>query len=123
MSTSVKEKIPRLKVRSEKLAKLAFEGVSSPPRVSLLVCTRNEADYIEQCLSSILTQDYGLENMEVVVVDGQSTDGTIQIVERMFKDRANCHIVANPGVIQAHGWNVGIDHASGQIIGIVAIPS
>lgn len=86
--------------------------------MSLLVAMRNEANHIERCLESILTQDY--PNIEVWVLDGQSTDGSWQIVERMIRGRTNCFLVSNPGITQSMGWNLGIERASGDIIGIVS---
>lgn len=92
----------------------------SRPRVSLLVAMRDEAAHIERCLKSLLAQDYPSESLEIWVLDGQSSDGSWQIVERMFKGRSNCHLVVNPGITQSIGWNLGIERATGQIIGIVS---
>ena len=41
---------------------------------------RNEADFIERSLSSALAQDYPMSQMEVLVLDGMSEDGTRQTV-------------------------------------------
>ena len=90
------------------------------PKVSLLVAMRNEAGHIQQCLASILAQDYAAQRLEVLVLDGQSTDGSWQIVERLFKGRPNCHLLPNPRIIQSAGWNVGIQASRGEIIGIVS---
>jgi len=80
----------------------------------------NEAGCIERCLASISAQDYPNDRLEVIVLDGQSTDDSWQIVERLFKGRSNCHLLRNPKIIQAAGWNLGIAHARGDIIGIVS---
>ena len=90
------------------------------PKVSLLVPLRNEAGYIEQCLTSIFAQDYPTERLEVWVLDGQSTDDSWQIVEQIFEGRPNCYLLSNPKITQAAGWNLGIAHATGDIIGIVS---
>lgn len=90
------------------------------PTVSLLVSMRNEASYIERCLASIFAQDYSTEQMEVWVLDGESTDRSWQIVERLFEGRPNCHLLPNPKITQAAGWNMGIAQATGDIIGIVS---
>jgi glycosyltransferase involved in cell wall biosynthesis len=81
---------------------------------------RNEAGYIEKCLASIFAQDYPPDRLEVWVLDGQSTDASWQIVERLFDGRPNYHLLPNPRIAQAAGWNLGITHATGDIIGIVS---
>src|SRR4051794_38856640 len=50
------------------------------PRVTVIVPCRNEARYISACLDSILATAYPLDRLEVLVVDGQSTDGTRDII-------------------------------------------
>ncbi len=54
----------------------------SPPFVSVALITYNEMSTIEQCLSSIDLQDYPRDRFEVVVVDGGSTDGTLELLEK-----------------------------------------
>jgi succinoglycan biosynthesis protein ExoA len=90
------------------------------PKVSLLVAMRNEEQYIERCLTSILAQDYPAANLDLWVLDGQSSDRSYQIVERLFRSRPNCHLLPNPKITQAAGWNLGITRAGGDIIGIVS---
>ena len=90
------------------------------PKVSLLVAMRNEAGFVERCLASIFAQDYPDEQMEVWVLDGQSTDDSWQIVEQLFDGRPNWRLLPNPKIAQAAGWNLGIAHATGDIIGIVS---
>jgi glycosyltransferase involved in cell wall biosynthesis len=81
---------------------------------------RNEVGYIEGSLASILAQDYPDDRLEVLVLDGQSTDGSWQIVERLFRGRSNCHLLSNPKITQPAAWNLGIQASSGEIIGIVS---
>lgn len=95
----------------------------SRPRVSLLVAMRNEVGYIERCLDSLLAQDYPPGCLEIWVMDGHSTDGSQQIVERILRGRSNAHLISNPGITQAKGWNLGIEYATGQVIGIVSAHS
>ena len=90
------------------------------PQVSLLVAMRDEARYIDCCLTSIFTQDYPLDRIEVLVLDGLSTDGSWQIVERLFRRRRNCNLLPNPKISQAAGWNIGIQASHGEIVGIVS---
>jgi len=84
---------------------------------------RNEAGYIERCLASLFAQDYPPESLEIWILDGESCDGSWAIVERMAHGRSNCHLVKNPGITQARGWNLGIEYATGEVIGIVSAHS
>lgn len=59
------------------------------PRVTVAVVCYNSRDEIEETLASIFAQTY--RNMELVVVDGQSTDGTVEILER-HKDRFDAYV-------------------------------
>jgi glycosyltransferase involved in cell wall biosynthesis len=52
-----------------------------PPFVSIILPVRNEEQYIVNCLDSIAAQDYPHHQMEILVVDGLSTDSTVQKIE------------------------------------------
>lgn len=56
---------------------------NKPPRVSVLVPARNEADNISRCLRSLLAQNY--PNFELIVLDDNSTDATAAIVESLVR--------------------------------------
>lgn len=88
--------------------------------VSLLVAMRNEESYIEDCIHSILSQNYPSRNLEVIIVDGQSTDNSREIVEKIIVGRDNFSLVHNPKRIQSAAWNRGIDICKGEIISIVS---
>lgn len=55
------------------------------PFVTIIMPIRNEAGYIERSLKAVLSQDYPPERMEVLVIDGMSTDGTREIVRRVIE--------------------------------------
>ena len=90
------------------------------PSVSLLVAVRNESDYIQDCISSIITQTYPVANLEVIILDGGSTDDTRQIIEGLITGYQNYRLVINPKGIQSAAWNLGIDISHGEIISIVS---
>lgn len=94
-------------------------GTDADPRptVSLIVAMRNEEKRIGGCVRSLLAQDY--HDLEVIVVDGESTDRSIEIVEDLIRARPSFVLVRNPKRIQAAGWNQGIRMARGEIVGIV----
>lgn len=92
----------------------APEGESTP-RVSVVLPVRNEAADIERCLSSVFEQDLAAEQVEILLVDGDSTDDTRAIAERVA---AECgasdrfRIVPNPDRTAAAGMNRGIAAAT-----------
>ena len=51
------------------------------PKVSLVTTTYNDADNLEKILEQAVRQDY--ENLEYVIVDGGSTDGTLDLIRRL----------------------------------------
>ena len=54
--------------------------------VTIVVAARNESAHIQQCIESVLAQEYPDEKLELIVIDDQSTDDTAQLVLR-YKDR------------------------------------
>lgn len=97
-------------------------GPSTPDLVTVLIPSRNEAASIEACLDSVLAQDYA--NLQVVVVDSNSSDGTAQIVlargrvdsrvELVSHSRKGIPQALNAGLAAARGrWLVRVDaHSS-----------
>ncbi|MFN8629497.1 MAG: glycosyltransferase family 2 protein [Chloroflexota bacterium] len=90
------------------------------PSVTLIVAMRNEGAAIEACVASLLAQTWPADRLEILVMDGGSTDGCRETAERMLADRPNGHVLDNPGIVQAAGWNLGIDRATGDYVGIVS---
>ena len=98
------------------------------PIVSIVMPVRNEADFIGQSLTSVLAQDYPMSQVEVLVVDGMSTDGTRQIVEDLARRYAGSlspvpghrspviRLIDNPGMIVPTGMNIALGQARGDII-------
>jgi glycosyltransferase involved in cell wall biosynthesis len=86
-------------------------------KVSIITATYNSAHGIEACLESILCQDH--ENIECIIVDGQSKDQTLEIVSEKQKKHSFIKVVseADKGIYDA--LNKGIALASGDIIGFV----
>lgn len=79
---------------------------------------RNEADFIEQSLGAVLSQDYPRDLMEVLVADGLSVDGTPQVIARLAEGHPDIRVVVieNPGQIVPTGFNLCLAHARGQFI-------
>lgn len=81
-------------------------------QVSVVLPALNERRYIRDCLDSLLAQDYN-DVVEILVVDGGSTDGTREIV---LSHGDTVRLVDNPRVTAAAAMNVGIAEAKGEII-------
>jgi glycosyltransferase involved in cell wall biosynthesis len=81
------------------------------PKVSIIIPVYNGEDFLSQAINSVLAQTY--QNIEVIVVDDGSTDGTRQIIESYGKKIIAIH-KSNGGVASA--LNVGIQHATGEYI-------
>lgn len=77
---------------------------------------RNEAGYIERSLGSVLAQDYPLEQMEIIVADGMSTDQTRALIAGFQTRFQRLKVIDNPGKIAPTGLNRAIAQASGDII-------
>lgn len=88
----------------------------SHPFTSILVPMRNEEEFIESCLASLRAQDYPAEQLEILVLDGESDDRSAEIVRAIGAADPRVHLVPNPGRVQAAGLNIGIQEAHGEII-------
>jgi len=62
-----------------------------PPRVSLLVPARNEQDNLKVLLPSLVAQDYA--NLEIIVLDDHSTDGTRAVADRFAGRHARLRVI------------------------------
>lgn len=75
-----------------------------------------EAAFIERSLGAVLAQDYPAERLEVLVVDGGSTDTTTAQVRAIAARDRRVRLLDNPGRIQARAMNVALDHAQGDVV-------
>ncbi|MFQ5921931.1 MAG: glycosyltransferase family 2 protein [Anaerolineales bacterium] len=108
------------------------------PLVTVLIPIRNEERYIGRCLEAVLAQGYPAERMEVLVIDGMSTDGTRGIVQEIM-DRGrqaidhspsptlhrpsstvhrhpSIRLLDNPAKIVPSALNTGLSQAKGEIL-------
>lgn len=84
-------------------------------KISVVTTVRNGAKTIRQTLESVASQDY--DNIEHIVVDGDSTDGTQQIIESF--DGSLIRYISEPDSGIYDGMNKGIEMASGDIVGFL----
>ncbi|MFC1890533.1 glycosyltransferase, partial [Thermodesulfobacteriota bacterium] len=90
-----------------------IELPENPPKVSVIVPARNEEDNIEQCVRSLLGQDYA--DFELIVVDDRSDDRTGEILDGLARTEDRLKVIH--GVDPAQGW-LGKNHAIYQGVGI-----
>ena len=83
----------------------------------------NEEMYIQQCIDSLVAQEYPPDKLEIIILDGGSSDSSRRIAEKLTVNNPFVKIMNNPQKIQAAAWNLGISHSTGQIIGIVSAHS
>ena len=84
-------------------------------KISVITIVYNNKNTLESCLQAVQNQDYA--NIEHIVIDGGSTDGTQQLIEA-YKDRLGYYI-SEPDSGLYNALNKGIRAATGDIIGIL----
>jgi len=90
------------------------------PLVSIVIPSRNEGKTVASCLDSIISSDYPHEYLDVIVVDGNSDDGTRDIIEEYEKRYKFIKLIDNPQKTTPVGLNIGITMAAGQYIIILS---
>ena len=85
------------------------------PIISVITICYNSVQTLEETMQSVLNQDY--DNLDYVVIDGGSTDGTLDIIAK-YKNRLG-YFKSEPDHGISDAFNKGIDHSSGELIVII----
>ena len=85
------------------------------PKISIITVVFNNRSSIERAIKSVLGQTYG--NIEYIVIDGASTDGTLEVINR-YSDKIDVSVSEKDYGVY-HAMNKGIENASGDIIGFL----
>jgi glycosyltransferase involved in cell wall biosynthesis len=84
--------------------------------VTVIIPCRNEERYLAACLDSILASDYPQDQLEILVADGRSEDGSREILERYTARHRHVLLIDNPRRTTPAALNQAIRWARGSII-------
>lgn len=85
------------------------------PKVSIITISYNSSETIEQTIQSVLSQSY--TNIEYIIIDGGSTDGTIDIIQKYAEQIT--YWISEPDKGISDAFNKGLKIATGEIVGIL----
>lgn len=85
--------------------------INSYPKISIVIPSYNQGQYIEQTLLSVIGQQY--PNLEIIVIDGGSDDQTVEVVKKY--SQAITHFISEPDNGQGDAINKGFRLATGDI--------
>ncbi len=82
------------------------------PRISIVTPNLNQVGFIEETIDSVLSQNY--PNLEYVIIDGGSTDGSLEIIKKYSKYLKYWESVPDDGLY--HAVQKGFTHTSGEVM-------
>ncbi len=86
------------------------------PLISIVIPCRNEKDYIIPCIQSVMHNNYPHEKMEVIVCDGMSDDGTLELLKNFAEKKPQLKILANEKRTTPYALNLGIKNSTGDVV-------
>lgn len=92
-------------------------NVTDSPIISVVLPSLNVVDYIAECLGSVVAQT--LQDIEIICVDGGSTDGTLEIIKEYASKDHRITIIHSERKSYGFQMNLGIAASKGKYIGIV----
>ena len=85
-------------------------------KVAVIIPTLNEERFIEHSFDSVIHQTFPFKDMDVMVIDGGSTDCTCEIVDSLSKKYSNVRLIHNSGKIQSIAFNIGVQESTAPFI-------
>lgn len=89
------------------------------PIVSIIIPCRNEELYIRECMESAINFDYPQQKLEIFLIDGLSTDKTLDIALQYIEQYPFIKILKNEKIIFPAAINIGYNNSSGDVIVIL----
>ncbi len=83
------------------------------PKISIVTPSYNQVDFLEQTIRSILSQGY--PNLEYIIIDGGSSDGSVEIIKKYDSSLAYWETAKDEGMY--HALNKGFSKSTGEIMG------
>ena len=102
---------------------LSMNDYRKQPLITIIVPCRNEANYIEDCILSIVNQKDLPGEIEIIVVDGLSDDGTRGKLVELQTRYSNLKVLDNNNRTTPFALNIGIKEARGEFISIMGAHS
>ena len=96
-----------------------FSEFNMEKQISVITPVYNGEDYIEACLQVVIEQN--CPQVEHIVMDGNSQDSTVDIVEKYAKKYSHIRLISQPDKGQSDAMNKGINLAKGEIIAILNV--
>lgn len=93
------------------------------PTVSVVIPCYNEENYIKTCVESLLQNGFPISDLEILVVDGESTDNTIKILTEIQKEYPQVKHINNAKKKTPFALNLGINNAKNEYILIASAHS
>lgn len=90
---------------------------NNKPDVSIVVTVHNAEKYLKECLYSVCNQSY--KNIEIICVDGGSTDFSSDILEEFERKDKRIKIISDKNTSYGHKLNIGFEAALGKYVGIL----
>lgn len=84
------------------------------PLVTIVVPVYNVEDYLEECVESIIIQNY--KNIEIILINDGSTDRSLKILKKYQKENQNIKLISHSNQGQSYCRNIGINLSEGKYI-------
>lgn len=94
-----------------------MSNAANDVKITVIVTVHNAEKYLEECLDSVVSQTFS--NIEILCMDGGSTDSSPQILSRYAARDARIHVINNSNTSYGHKVNEGIRRACGKYISVL----
>jgi glycosyltransferase involved in cell wall biosynthesis len=87
--------------------------------ITAVIAAYNEQEHIGRCLQDILCQQHVDGEIEIIVVDGMSTDRTVDVVRSFPEYGTKIQLLRNPHRLQVYAWNAALEIARGEYFAMI----